>query len=243
VSIELDAKDIPEGQLTALCFGEKWGGGAYRLEHFTEGPSVELTDLNDMEAIYATVLVVVVNSSFTPSYGGSSPVTVTFKYETPQSLPFNLCEIVVEGTGIWLNEGSDTPYEAYGQFSWIAEGSFTKSTFAGQISTEHHGEESTGSVTIEIDPETRSVTSFSADWEMHESETGDHYTDHIIGGSVPMVEYEPNDYLVCKITGPGACDAIDEIAWEWDRAEGLGQELLGLTCEQIGRIEITFVTN
>ncbi|MFC1573466.1 hypothetical protein ACFL6M_07710, partial [Candidatus Eisenbacteria bacterium] len=168
--------------------------------------------------------------------------TVTFERKTQEVLPFKRAQIHTRIIGSWLNDGAQDPYAAVSEFWWDARGSFDgEGKFTGQVDPAISGEGSTGTVTVTLDLETLAVSGFTGDLWMHDEPTGDDRESHIVGNSLPQTEYEQGQHLVCKTDGEGTCGAIDEMSWDWNRVEGIGQELVGFSCETGSVIEITFV--
>lgn len=244
--LELDYALIPEG--TAI----RIGGSAHEvdmdwftllvyktkdgvMEKIASGDTVTVGNLRDLTiAGYDLVAFCVLSYNDEP-YDGRTLVSILCRLLEPQT--YNYCKIRVGYTGEW-QVGDDDPYWGYILPSWWAEGSFTGNTFSGQIAQWHHGDNTTGSMTVTIDPATMIVTYFSAnattvdEWGV--SSWG------LTGGGLPRTSYDPGYSMTCRIEGALACYYISSLQWSYVPVSGDMTALIDFMCDSGSGIELTF---
>jgi hypothetical protein len=225
------AGDIDLEWFTLLVYKTKDGV----LEQIASGDTVTVTGLRDLTIEgYDIVIMDALSYNDDPF---TETVTDSIVCKIVRPLPFTDCEIRVGYTGEW-QVGDDDPYWNYISPGWRAEGSFTGDTFTGELDQSHHGDNTTGSMTVTIDRETMSVTSFSAN-----ALSVDQYGTSswgITGGSVPQTSSTPGFSLECGAEGSATCFHITSLQWSYVPVIGDTWTLLRYMCDGGSSLELTF---
>ena len=205
------------------------------MEQIASGDTVTVGGLRDLTiAGYDLVVYSLLSYNDEPH---NEPFLTDIDCRIVRPPTFTDCRIRVGYTGKW-QVGDAEPYWEYIEPAWYAEGSFTGNTFTGEIAKWHHGDNTSGSMTVTIDPGTMTVTSFSAS-----AITVEGYgtsTWGVTGNSLPQISYTPGVSLECGVEGTATCSYLTSTQWSYVPAVGDRWDVVGYVCGYDAGIELTF---
>jgi len=208
------------------------------LERLAQGLEVTVGDVKGLTRDGYDLLAVVVNSSFEEwLFLGQTDIDLEVEFKKAE---FNYCWVYGAVTGHWRNsEGAS--YESWHYEDWTARGSFQNNVFTGSPIPEIDGSLCTGSVQVVVDPVTRRVTSFSAEYFTPSTLNDMWWTRNISGGNVPCqgnldwVGLMGDEY-VCEGSPTSSC--ISDFEYWWEQSDGWFQGFDYFHCDEDSRLEI-----
>jgi hypothetical protein len=226
--------DVDDDDLQVIVFTVKDDA----LEFFEQGLEVTVGNVKGLTQDGYDLLAVVVNSSFEEwLFEDQSEIDLEIRLKEAD---FNYCWIYGAVTGHWQNSQGES-YESWYSNEWTARGSFQNNTFTGSPIPEIDGDLCTGFVEVVVDPITRQVTSFTAEYFTPSFMNDMWWTRNIAGGNVPYhgdLEWAGlmGDEYVCEGSGTSGCISAFEYMWEQD--DGWWQGFEAFHCEEDSRLEI-----
>lgn len=200
---------VNTGNTTILIYGVK---GA-TLEYFDEAPEIEVAKLKDLTDAGYDLLAVVVYSGYSTNLTKYTEISLRLEVDAAPPIDltkFNYCYISVYYFTFYYSDGS---INDIGNYSWQVGGSFDGNTWRGS------GKSVTGStttevdITVEIDFDTMTVTSFTADRHMYGEYIDTEYT--IRGHDIPLYDYsEAYTQLLFDKRGTDAKDALNYLTYD-----------------------------
>ncbi|MFC1683340.1 hypothetical protein ACFL0G_03950 [Candidatus Zixiibacteriota bacterium] len=208
------------------------------LQLFEQGLEVTVGNVKGLTRDEYDLLAVVVNSSFEEwLFLEETDIDLEVKFKKAE---FNYCWVYGAVVGHWRNSEGES-YESWHSEDWAARGSFQNNVFTGSPIPEIDGSLCTGFVQVVVDPITRSVTSFSAEYFTPSSSNDMWWTWNISGGNVPYVgDLEwvglMGDEYVCEGSPTSSC--ISDFESWWEQSDGWFQGFDYFHCDEDSRLEI-----
>ena len=234
LQLALDVEDIEPDWFTLLVYKAKDGV----LQYLATGDTVMVSGLRDLTISGYDLLVADVLSYNEEPFTETARMSMAFR--VIESPTFTLCKIRVGYTGEFQTEGDEDPHYFYIEPGWYADGTFSGNTFTGEIAQWHHGDNTTGSMTVTVDPATMTATYFSASAVTVDAYGTSRWS--VEGHSLPRDLYTPGVTLRCKAEGTPTCFYISDIGWSYVPASGSREDLIEYACEANAYLELTFTT-
>jgi hypothetical protein len=157
---------------------------------------------------YDALLACVVNSGNEPPYTGNSTIELEIRVINKLSS----CKITTRLIIKYKIEDDDSVYTRSWQPSWKAIGEFKGNKFTGNIDPYYQGENTTGSISVSIDPNTKDVTYFNANAHSVEFKRSSSWS--IVGKNIPH-NWSSTHTQENIITGTATCERIDYAHGIW----------------------------
>jgi len=208
------------------------------LEFFEQGLEVTVSNVKGLTRDGYDLLAVVVNSSF-EEWGFEDQSEIDLEIRLKKA-DFNYCWIYGAVIGHYQDSEGQS-YEAWYSNDWTARGSFQDNVFTGSPIPEIDGSLCTGFVEVVVDPVTRRVTSFTAEYYTPSTLNDMWWTRNIAGGNVPYhgdLEWVGlmGDEYVCEGTAASGC--LSNFEWKWEQSSGWWSGFNTFHCDEDSRLEI-----
>jgi len=228
LNFKIDPKNTNLAYVKTLVFGLTDS----RLIYLSEGIDFSIGNLFEHDAL----IVCVVNSGNEPPYTGTSNINLDIRAR--DELPFKQCQIKIGLPAKFKFENADSAYTNYWSPRWQAKGSFKENIFIGNIDQDFHGENTTGTMKVIIDLETKVVTHFEANATTIDSWGTSNWG--VLGKTVPLKLYLPKITLENLIKGTTVCSSIEGVIYNATPNEGDREDLISWDCDTTSEISIDF---
>jgi len=208
------------------------------LEFFEQGLEVTVSNVKGLTRDGYDLLAVVVNSSFEEwLFEDQSEIDLEIRLKKAD---FNYCWIYGRVIGHYQDSEGQSYHSAHFE-DWTARGSVQNNVFTGVPIPEIDGDLCTGFVEVVVDPVSRRVTSFTAEYFTSSILNDMWWTRNIAGGNVPYhgdLEWAGlmGDEYVCEGTAASGC--ISNFEWKWEQDDGWWSGFNTFHCQEDSRLEI-----
>jgi hypothetical protein len=209
------------------------------LELLDSGNSVTIAGLAGLTVEGADLAVFIVNSYNEPPYKGDTGLSMTARVK--KSPLYTHCNIEVGLDVTYQREGHPTTWGGHLVRQWRAVGVFEGYTFYGELDRDYHGDGTTGSVTVSIDPATRDVVSITASAVATDPRAVERWS--LQAGDIPVYGGYNEWLLEHWVEGVSVCPLITQFRYSDDPYIGDRTDVVQWSCDTDAELEIQFLAD